>query len=107
MKKVEDLFMKVYTNGYRATTVKVVDGKPKVVPMEYRRDDLSEWAKAAFNEGKRYFYAEPVNPDCPYGRLRLCEPKYKYELKSSLTVEDYELVVAAFAALNEKEASNA
>lgn len=106
MKTAEYLFKRVCTNGYKATTVKVVDGKPQKVPMEYRREDLSEWAKEAFNRGEWLFYAEPVNPDCPCGRLRLCEPKYKYELRKSLTVEEYELVVKAFEALNEKEEPN-
>lgn len=86
VKSIDDLkkcFAKVSTNGCPAEK----DGKP----MLYRRDDLSQWAKEAFERGEKYFYAEPVNPDKPYGALRLSEPKYVYEFKrrSGLTEEEY------------------
>lgn len=84
-KSLEDLkklFTKVYTNQYLADD----NGKP----MLYRRDDLSRWAKEAFERGEKFFYAEPVDKDFPYGKLQLTEPKVEYKLCRNLTPEEYE-----------------
>ena len=87
---LSDFFVKSCTNAYRAVTL---DQNGKLVPQDYRRDDLSEWSKEAFNRGDHYFYVEPVNPKQPYGRLQLCEPKYVYKLKRSLSEEEYEQLI--------------
>lgn len=84
IKSANDLracFSKVCTNTYAAED----NGKP----MLYRREDLSQWAKEAFGRGEKYFYAEPVNPNHPYGRLKLVEPKYEYRLTRTLTPEEF------------------
>lgn len=80
------LFDKSCTNAYPAEQYE----NNKRVPMSYRRDDLSRWAEEAFNNGKAYFYAEPVNPKDPCGRLRLTEPKYVYKLCRNLTEEEFQ-----------------
>lgn len=83
------VFKKVCVNRYPAVEYRVSDGKVTSRPALYRRSDLSDWAEEAFEKGETSFYAEPVDPANPYGKLRLCEPKYVYELKRSLTVEEY------------------
>lgn len=87
--QLSDLFQKTCINAYLATKYK--DGK--LIPQSYRREDLSEWAEEFCKQGKKFFYAEPVNPDHPYGKLKLCEPKYVYTLKRSLTEEEYTRLV--------------
>lgn len=84
--ELEKLFVKVCTNAYSA--VEFRNGKK--VPRLYLRNDLSLWAKEAFEKGEKYFYCEPVNPDSQCGRLQLCEPKFEYKLTRNLTVEEYE-----------------
>lgn len=83
--ELEKLFDKCYTNLYHA-----VDPQDKTKPMLYRREDLTNWAMKAFERGEKYFYCEPVNPDEPYGALRLCEPRYVYKMRRSLTPEEFE-----------------
>ena len=83
----EDLkkcFRKKCVNAYSAED----DGKPRL----YRREDLTQWAKEACERGEKFFYAEPVNPNHPYGRLRLTEPNYVYRLNRALTKEECESV---------------
>jgi len=83
----EDLkkcFRKECVNAYSAED----DGKSRL----YRREDLTQWAKEAFERGEKFFYAEPVNPNHPYGRLRLTEPNYVYRLNRALTKEEFESV---------------
>lgn len=58
-------------------------------PMLYRREDLTQWAKEAFERGEKYFYCEPVDEKNPYGPLVLCKPEYKYRLLRALTEEEY------------------
>lgn len=64
------------------------DGEPRL----YRREDLTQWAKEAFKRRENFFYAEPVNPNHPYGRLRLTEPNYVYRLNKTLTKEEFDAV---------------
>ena len=83
----EDLkkcFRKECVNAYSAEE----DGKPRL----YRREDLTQWAKEACERGEKFFYAEPVNPNHPYGRLRLTEPSYVYRLNRALTKEEFDAV---------------
>ena len=35
------------------------------VPMLYKRADLSQWAREAFDKGEDYFYVEPVDEANP------------------------------------------
>lgn len=82
MEDLKNCFSKVYTNAYRADD----NGKP----MLYRRDDLSQWAKETFERGEKFFYAEPVDKDFPYGKLQLTEPRVEYTLCRNLTSGEYE-----------------
>lgn len=54
----------------------------------YRHPDLDKFSKQAYAEGKRFFYAKPVNENNPNGELILCEPEYEYVLKRPLTVDE-------------------
>lgn len=58
-------------------------------PMLYRREDLTQWAKEAFERGEKYFHCKPVNEKNPYGPLVLCEPEYNYRLLRPLTEKEY------------------
>lgn len=58
--------------------VKTKDGI-KERPMLYRRQDLWQWAKEAFAQGKDWFYTKLIDSTDPYGRLELCEPTYSYK----------------------------
>ena len=84
VKDLKKCFVPVCTNGYSA----VDDGEPR----QNRREDLTQWAKEAFKRGEKFFYAEPVNPNHPYGRLRLTEPNYVYRLNKTLTKEEFDAV---------------
>ena len=65
-------------------------------PMLYRRDDLTQWAKEAFERGEKYFYCKPVNEKDPYGPLVLCEPEYNYRLLRPLTEEEYNSIFSEY-----------
>ncbi len=90
MNNITDLFVKICVNAYLSTDI---NDKTNPTPMNYRRGDLYQWAKEAFEKGQPYFYCEPVNPDKPYGKLQLCEPKYEYKLKRNLTEEEYQILL--------------
>lgn len=47
-------------------------------PLMYRREDLWNWAKEAFERGDSYFHCRPVDQNNPYGQLELCEPDPQY-----------------------------
>lgn len=52
-------------------------------PMMYRRGDLTEWAKQAFERGESRFFTRPVpGQDDPYV-IELCEPEYEYTAELS------------------------
>lgn len=89
VKDLKKCFIPVCTNGYSAED----DGEPRL----YRREDLTQWAKEAFKRGEPFFYAEPVNPNHPYGRLRLTEPNYVYRLNKTLTKEEFDAVFGDIA----------
>lgn len=76
---------KVIENRYRAK--ERVNSKQ---PMLYKRNDLYQWAKAAFERGEEYFYARPVDPNDPYGTLELCEPSYHYTATFAVDTDIYE-----------------
>lgn len=88
-KTIKDLFRKTCINALPAYETKKIDGVLQIVPRLYRRDDFCEFAKEAFKKGESYFYTEPVNPDNQNGPHRLCEPKYVYELKKSLSEKEF------------------
>lgn len=77
-------------NRCRAYDYRLVDDKYIKTHMEYRRDDLTKWAKEAFERGEDYFYTKPVNPSNPYGRLELCEPTYFYKCDLTFNQDLYE-----------------
>lgn len=50
------------------------------VTIDYRRGDLSRWAKEYTEKGIPYFFTRPVNPEDPCGELELVEePTYSYK----------------------------
>lgn len=91
MEKLEDLFIKCCINSYR--TWEINEYTKKMGPLLYRRPDLYEWAKEFYEKGEDFFYAEPVNPDDRYGKLKLTEPKYVYKLKRPLTEDEYKEII--------------
>ena len=78
---------KICTNVYRAIKN---DGSIQL----YRRQDLYDFAKEAYERGDKYFYAEPVNACNPYSKLQLCEPKYIYEGEIAIDKDIYEQYIA-------------
>lgn len=74
---------------YDANISRRFDAENNGKPMLYRREDLTKWAKEAFERGEKYFYCKPVDEKNPYGPLALCEPEYKYRLLRPLTEEEY------------------
>ncbi len=75
-------------------------------PFLYRRDDLSRWAKEAFERGEDYFYVKPVNPLDPNGRLELCEPTYRYSCNLTFDCGTYENWIGGQFAKSVLEARN-
>lgn len=60
----------------------IEDGKPKIVRdgrALYRREDLTEFARLAYEAGEDRFYFRPVDQDNEYGKLEMCDPEYEYE----------------------------
>ena len=74
---------KVPTNK-RCTAIK--DGQP----MLYRRHDLTQWAREAYDRGEQYFYIRPVDPLRPYDELELCDPNFVYEANLKFDLDLYE-----------------
>ena len=64
------------------------DGKPRL----YRRNDLTVWVAEAFSRGEKYFYAEPVDPKEPCGKLELANPMYMYTCSRALTEDEFKAV---------------
>lgn len=58
-----------------------------IAPIDYRREDLRQWAKEAVERHEKYFYAEPVNPADPYEDLKLIE-KVKTHYFTSFVIND-------------------
>lgn len=62
----------------------------KIKPQYYLRPDLNQWAEEARENGKNGFYAKPINPNNPYGKLELCNPSYHYSTKFNIDNDIYE-----------------
>lgn len=92
-RNVKDLFRKTCINelpSYEYIPKEYSRDGETVHPRIYRREDFSKFAKEAFERGEKFFYTEPVDPENPNGPHRLCEPKYVYTLKKSLSEEEFE-----------------
>lgn len=61
-----------------------------VCPQLYKREDLNKWAKEARERGEDCFYARPVDPNNPYGKLELCEGESYYETQMKIDKGLYE-----------------
>ena len=59
-------------------------------PWRYRHPDHCKMATKAFEEGRKYYYYEPVDSKNSYGKLQECEPKYVYECTVRLTEKEFE-----------------
>lgn len=64
------------------------DGEKELIC--YRRPDLYKWATECLDRGERYFYAKPVNPNDPCGKLELCEPSHHYTAMFNIDNDLYE-----------------
>lgn len=82
LERFKPLFVKYCTNAYSAVSS---TGSRQY----YLRDDLDKWSKEAYERGEQHFYAEPVDPRDPHGRLHLVEPKYSYHLSLTLSEAEY------------------
>lgn len=82
LERFKPLFVKYCTNAYPAVSS---TGDRQL----YRRDDLNQWSKEAYECGEQYFCAEPVDPRDPHGSLHLVEPKYSYHLSLTLSEKEY------------------
>jgi len=59
-------------------------------PQWYKRGDLYDWAVEARENGKSFFYVEPIDKNDPYGPLRLCEPTYHIESTISIDKDTWD-----------------
>lgn len=83
--QVSHASMAYFTTLIRNNTSMVVENRFRAKetpaskqPMLYKRQDLSQWAREAFERGDEFFYARPVDPTKKYGELELCEPSFHY-----------------------------
>ena len=95
--QVSHASMAYFTTLIRNHTGKVIENRYRVKeranskqPILYKRNDLYQWAKAAFERGEEYFYARPVDPNNPYGKLELCDPSYYYTATFDVDKDIYE-----------------
>ena len=56
----------------------------------YKRADLTQWAKEAFERNKGFFYTRPKDETDRYGELELCEPEYEYTAELFFEKDLYE-----------------
>ena len=86
----------IYANGQKLFPweEKYINQIPKEklekVPALYKRNDLHQFAKEAFQKGEDYFFTKPVDPNIQYGELKLCDPEYEYIAKLSFEDAMYE-----------------
>lgn len=95
--QVSHASMAYFTTLIRNHTSKVIENRYRAKeranskqPMLYKRNDLYQWAKAAFERGEEFFYARPVDPNNPYGPLELCEPSYHYSSTFAVDTDIFE-----------------
>ena len=88
--ELKKLFVKICTNELPAIDLMHFKKTGEKRPMMYRRPDLSQWAKEAFDRGEMVFHAQVIPNTRPNGPMELTEPKYEYALVRNLTVEEYE-----------------
>ncbi len=77
---------------FRKTCINSLPAEKDGKPMNYRRADLSAWAKEACENGQSVFYTTPIDPKNPNGKLKLCEPEYRYTPIRGLFPEEYNLL---------------
>ena len=86
---IEALFVKICTNELPAIDVLYFKKTGQKRPMVYRREDLTQWAKEAFDRGETTFHAQAVPNGRANGPMELAEPAYQYALIRNLTPEEY------------------
>lgn len=87
--------MAFLTGMIRKNTIKTIDNRFAACtltgnPQFYKREDLNQFAKNARDCGKEYFYAKPVDPKKPFGKMELCRPDYHYEANIYINKDLYE-----------------
>lgn len=85
IKDLKSCFDKVCINAYVA---KESSGKQQ----HCRHPDLEAFATEAFENNNKFFYAEPKNPEMPYGKQVLATPKYEYRLSRNITEEEFNAI---------------
>lgn len=95
LEKLKSMFVQKVVNACsaveRVPEKYSLSGQEEKCPRLYRRDDLTTWAKEAFDRGEDVFYVEPVDKNNPNGALRLSEPRHEYVMATgALTQEEYE-----------------
>ncbi len=104
---IQENTVKIVENRYNAWEIDRKTGKRE--PQMYKRNDLNEWALEARIRGDQYFYARPVDPDNPYGKLELCDEAYHYTTRMEIDKDLYEqwmgglFTKVVLAAKNERE----
>lgn len=58
-------------------------------PITYKDSSFEQFAKEARQNGKTYFYADPVNPKNEYGPYKKSKPRYRYVCTFSITEDQY------------------
>ena len=73
--------------SYELAAIPVTD---LVHPADYKREDLSGWAKEAYDRGEPLFYTRQIpGQDDPY-LIELCQPEYEYTAELFFDTDLYE-----------------
>ena len=86
--KLKYLKSRFYKYCINRCPAKDVDGEFRF----YKRPDLYQWSKDAYERGDDCFYVEPVDPDKPHGELRLSDPIYEYEFDGNISEDMYKML---------------
>lgn len=89
------------TNCYPACEQK--PGSKEKQAKLYRRNDLTQFARKAFENGESIFYAEPADPNRPYGPLKLCKPQRVYACNVTVTQEQYEKLLQVLMSAKKRQ----
>lgn len=87
--------MAFLTDMIRNNAIKIINEKigrawedsARTKPQYYRRNDLSEFAQKARDNGKRIFYYRPVDKSDIYGQLEWCDKTTCNHYESKLNID--------------------
>jgi PTH2 family peptidyl-tRNA hydrolase len=72
--------------GYSSHISFEVGGGPK----NYKRADLTQWAKEAYDRNQFWFYTRPVPDQDDQYNIELCDPEYEYTCELFFDTDVYE-----------------